>query len=79
MVGVVLPPLVEPPVVPPVVVVVVLLPLVVDCVALVDRHGCQTKSPIAKSTTTMTAMRIGVELFAEVEESRSTMSACPFA
>jgi hypothetical protein len=51
---------------------------VVPFVVEVERwfHGCHTKSAIASSTTTMTAMRIGVLLLAEDEESRSTIDDC---
>jgi hypothetical protein len=66
-------PLVVPPVVPEPVVVVVVCPFVVEFVAERWFHGCQTKSPMAKSTTTMTATRIGVVLPEELAESRSTM------
>jgi hypothetical protein len=74
--GVVPLPLVVPPVVvEPVPVVVVLdWPFVVCCDVDVVFHGCHMNSPTARSTTTMTAATIAVEL---PEELRSTMLCVP--
>ncbi|HEX3551197.1 MAG TPA: hypothetical protein VHT53_12510 [Candidatus Elarobacter sp.] len=55
------------PVVPPEPVVVV-VELPVGEVALREFQGCQTKSPIASSTTTMTATMIPVLLLDVLEE-----------
>jgi hypothetical protein len=67
-----------PLVVEPVPVVVVLdWPFVVCCDVDVVFHGCHMKSPTARSTTTMTAATIAVELPEELEELRSTMLCVP--
>jgi hypothetical protein len=72
LVGVVPLPLDVPPVVPVPLVVVVVCPFVVVFCVDVVLHGCHMNSPTARSTTTMTAATIGVELPEELEE-RSTM------